>query len=65
MGRRACAAEASSTRRYAASASAWIKGVKIRSSPRPSKVVVNFDRTGNSVAAINKRLLRQGIIGKV
>ena len=25
--------------------------------------VVNFDRTGKTVAAINKRLLRRGIIG--
>jgi glycine dehydrogenase subunit 1 len=50
---------------YAAERIGRIKGVKapLFAGAFFGEFVVNFDRTGKSVAAINKRLLRQGIIG--
>jgi glycine cleavage system P protein (glycine dehydrogenase) subunit 1 len=50
---------------YAAERLGRLKGVKAPYFTGASfkEFVVNFDRTGKTVAAINKRLLRQGIIG--
>jgi len=50
---------------YAAERIGRIKGVKapLFAGAFFKEFVVNFDRTGKTVAAINKRLLRQGIIG--
>jgi len=50
---------------YATERLGRIKGVKapLFTGAFFKEFVVNFDRTGKTVAAINKRLLRQGIIG--
>jgi glycine dehydrogenase subunit 1 len=50
---------------YAAERIGRLKGVKapLFTGAFFKEFVVNFDRTGKTVAAINKRLLRQGIIG--
>jgi len=50
---------------YAAERIGRIKGVKapLFAGAFFKEFVVNFDRTGKTVASINKRLLRQGIIG--
>ena len=50
---------------YAAERLGRIKGVKapLFTGPFFKEFVVNFDRTGKTVAAINRRLLRRGILG--